>query len=127
MLEYGWGDFEHTHLIVVFDDNWVLSDFARMSTDIVSLAGLAQQPVKLLFDLRQAGSPPSNLMQSTGWLFEHLPETVTSIIIISSDTFWHSIFKISHDIYASRKSMVHRVMTVDEAYHLLIDGLPHYC
>lgn len=120
MLYYGWGSLEQDYLVIVMGDGWGLADFVLMTNDVNQMLTSVKQSTKILIDLRYAGTPPSNFIVVAGKFFEKLPSNVDSFIMISSVSFWKSLFQITHDIYAPYSSNIYAVPSVDKAYHLLI-------
>lgn len=121
MVEYGWGNLEESYIVVILDGKWVLSDFIFMTKEIIQMVASGEKSVKLMIDLRRAGDPPPNLMLSTGWFFDNLPENTEAIITISSDSIWDSLFQITHDIYSPDTLSFHLASSVDKAYQLIED------
>lgn len=120
MLKYGWGSLEQDYLVIVIEENWRIADFVLSSEQAIDMLATVKQNTKILIDLRRAHKPPSNFMLTLGWFFESLPANVRSIIVINSTSCWHSVFQVSHRVYARYQPCFYAVRTVDEAYQLIV-------
>jgi hypothetical protein len=123
-IQVAWGNDEQTIIAITYQQPWDWQEFEAAATKITALLDSVQQPVDLIFDVREGGRPPRGAIDRFRRTLKADHPNTRLVIFIGGQliitSFLQTIFRVYGHFFQS--SRIRFVDSKEEAYALSAQG-----
>ncbi|MEM9951887.1 MAG: hypothetical protein AAF846_09820 [Chloroflexota bacterium] len=124
MLEYGWGDYEETYMVVRFHEYWTVEDYVQCVISVSSKLMQLDHEINFIVDLRHSAAPPATVFSVITRSISQRPKNVGRVVVVTTTPLWKRVYGtlINYQVDHDNKLNIRFVMSMDEAYSLILSA-----
>jgi|GEM_PF-5956184 len=120
MIEFGWGDYEKSYIVLTFRDRWTSDEFIKAVNSLYRDMHEVDKSINMVIDLRYSHSPPTSILSVIIRAIRARPRDFGRTIIVVQSKIWQKLYNaVTHNRQGFSVD-IHFVRNVDEAYNLLL-------
>ncbi|MEO1286219.1 MAG: hypothetical protein AAFV93_00520 [Chloroflexota bacterium] len=122
MLEYGWGDYEETFMVIRFHEYWTVEDYVQCIIGVSSKVVQLDHDINFIVDLRYSATPVASVFPLVVRSIMQRPRHVGRVVVVASTPIWRRLYNTMISPKLADTFDIRFVMSMDEAYSLILSA-----